>query len=115
MTVIEIVAGSCLLLCCAAIIIAVACQSEKGSGMSTAIMGGEADTVRGRSKARDIKLAKITKILAVVLFVVTIAVNIVSMASSRPADDGAQDENGTSQGETAPEGDEDVEDKGGEE
>ncbi len=80
MTVIEIVAGCCLLLCCAAIIVAVACQSQKG-GMSSAIMGGETDTVRGRSKAKDVQLAKVTKILAVVLFVVTIAVNIISMAS----------------------------------
>ncbi|MEG0751694.1 MAG: preprotein translocase subunit SecG [Oscillospiraceae bacterium] len=84
MRVIEIVSGVVLLLSCILIIVAVSLQSGRGSGMSGVIMGGEGNaSVKGRTKDIDAKLATITKVLAVVLFVVTLAVNIISLATSK--------------------------------
>lgn len=81
MSVIEIVAGSLLILACISTVIFVSLQSNKGGGMSSAIMGGDGTTVRGRAKDRDEKLAKITKVLAVVLFVLTFAVSFIAMSA----------------------------------
>ena len=83
MSAIEIIGGSCLLLSCIAIVAAVALQSSN-SGMSSAIMGGDTSGVKGRGRESEKKLSKITRILAVVLFVVTIIVNIIALAN-RPA------------------------------
>ncbi len=80
MTTIEIVTGALLLLTCLCIIVAVTLQSGRSDGMSSVIMGGDGGSVKGRSKDSDAKLAKITKILAVVLFVVTLAVSIISLS-----------------------------------
>lgn len=92
MSAIEIIGGSCLLLSCIAIVVAVALQSSN-SGMSSAIMGGDSTGVKGRGRENEKKLSKITRILAIVLFVVTIIVNIIALAT-RPArvDDTAADE-----------------------
>lgn len=77
----EYLAGSVLILACLSIIILVLLQDNKGSGLSGAISGGDASGMmqRGRTRARDEKLAKITKVLAVVLFVVTLVVDVVSL------------------------------------
>ncbi len=83
MSTIEIIAGSCLLLSCIAIVVAVALQSSN-SGMSSAIMGGEGTGVKGRGRENEKKLSKITRVLAIVLFVVTMIVNIIALAN-RPA------------------------------
>ncbi len=98
MTTIEIIAGSMLLLCCLSIIVAVLCQSPKGGKMSGAIMGFEGETVRGRGKATDRQLEKLTKILAIVFFVVTIIVNIVALSvAPDKVDDPAGDDSSVSQ------------------
>ncbi len=81
MNTIEIVAGALLILTCLVIIIAVTLQSNKGGGMSGVIMGGEGTSVRGRAKDNDAKLAQITKILAVVLFVLTFVVTVISLTA----------------------------------
>ena len=78
---IEIIAGALLMLVCVLIVITVTLQSNKGSGMSGVIMGGEGTSVRGKAKSNDAKLAKITKILAVVLFVLMLVVTVLSMAT----------------------------------
>ena len=83
MSTIEIVAGALLILTSLVIVIAVTLQSSKGGGMSGAIMGGEGTAVRGKAKDNDAKLAKITKILAVVLFVLTLAVSIISLTMAK--------------------------------
>jgi preprotein translocase subunit SecG len=78
---IEIVAGSFLILCCIVIVIIVSLQGSKGGGLSSAIMGGEGGSARGRAKDSDAKLSNLTKWLAVVFFVVTVVVNIVALTS----------------------------------
>lgn len=79
----EIVAGSLLILACIFTVVVVSLQSNKGGGMSSVIMGGEGTSVRGRSRDRDAKLASITKILAVVLFVATFVVSFIAMAANK--------------------------------
>lgn len=79
MTTIEIISGIVLLLCSVAIVLSVLFQSSKSSGMSGAIMGGTGETVRGRGRALDEKLSRITRFLAVVFFVITIVVNIIAL------------------------------------
>ncbi|MEA5051473.1 MAG: preprotein translocase subunit SecG [Oscillospiraceae bacterium] len=81
MSAIEIVAGSMLLLCSLCIILAVMLQSGKGDGLSGAIMGGGDYSYRGKGKDNDAKLARMTKILAVVFFVVTLAVNVIALSA----------------------------------
>lgn len=78
MSTIEIVAGALLIASSIMIIIIVTLQSNKGSGLTTAIMGGADNSYRGRGKDSDAKLATLTKWLAGILFVVTIAVNIIA-------------------------------------
>lgn len=81
MNTIEIVAGALLILTCIVIVVAVALQSSSGGDLS-AIMGGDSSAAaRGKAKDRDAKLAKITKILAIVLFIVTFGVNIIALAT----------------------------------
>lgn len=81
MHVYEIIAGSVLMLACILLIIVVLLQDNKGNGLSGAIGGGESGGIlqRGRGRMRDEKLAKITKILAIVLFAVVLVVDLLSL------------------------------------
>lgn len=81
----EIVAGSLLILSSIIIIIAVSLQSNKGGGLTSAIMGGEGPGGRERGKSSDAKLATLTKWLAVVFFVVSLAVNIIALIAKKGA------------------------------
>lgn len=80
MSILEIVGGGMLIVSCLLIILLVAMQSEKGEGLSGAIMGGSsaAATSRGRSRSNEARLGRLTKIFAVVYFVMTFAVNIIA-------------------------------------
>lgn len=81
MQIYEIIGGSVLMLACVFLIISVLFQENKGNGLSGAISGGDVGGMlsRGRGRARDEKLAKITRVLAIVLFVVTLVVDILSL------------------------------------
>ena len=81
MTTIEIISGAVLLLSCVLIIIAVSLQSNRGEGLTSVIMGGDSSTGRAHEKDKDARLASATKVLAIILFVVTLAVNIITLAS----------------------------------
>lgn len=85
MTTLEIVAGSFLILCCIIIVIAVSLQSSKGGGLTSAIMGGDGPGARERGKTSDAKLATLTKWLAILFFVVTLAVNILALIAKKAA------------------------------
>lgn len=82
MTTLEIIAGAVLLFTCLLIVVVVSLQTGKGGGLTSAIMGGEGNAARGRAKDTDAKLASITKVLAIILFVVTLAVTIVTLATN---------------------------------
>ena len=82
MSSIEIISGAVLLLSCILIIIAVSLQSNRGEGLTSVIMGGDSSSTRTREKDKDARLASATKVLAIVLFVVTLAVNIITLAGN---------------------------------
>ena len=74
----EIVLGIVLILTSLLIIAVVLMQESRSQGLSGAIAGG-ADTFLGKSKGRTIdqKLAKITKICAVIFFILSLVSTLV--------------------------------------
>ena len=80
MGIIEIVAGVLLAVSSIVIILIVLVQDSKEQGLTSAIGGGYNDSFYGKNSGntRDAKLNKITRICAVILFIVTLAVNIVA-------------------------------------
>ena len=78
MTVFEIIGSILLIITCVLITIAVLLQSSKADGIS-ALGGKGAAGLKADAKSMDAKLARINKVLAVVFFVVTLAVYAVSI------------------------------------
>lgn len=74
----EIVLGILILLTSLLIVVLVLLQEGKQQGLSGAIAGG-AETFFGKSKGRTMeqKLVKITRVFAVVFFVLTMATTLV--------------------------------------
>ena len=77
MNVFEIVAPILLLLACIVLVVLVMLQESKDK-MSQTITGGTNESYLGRNSGRtlDAMLAKITKIAAIVFFVLTILVSV---------------------------------------
>ena len=75
MNALEIIGSILLILTSILIILVIELQSSKSSGMG-ALFGQEVASIQGRNRAKtmDAMLAKVTKILAVIFFVVTIVV-----------------------------------------
>ena len=80
MTVIEIIFAILLILSCV-FIIAVVLMQESKQGMSNVISGGSSDNYfqKNSGRTKEAKLSKATKIAAVIVFVVAIAVNLISV------------------------------------
>lgn len=76
---IEIVGGVLLLIASILIILIVMMQSGRESNMSATLTGAVSESYLGKnqSRTREARLEKLTKILAIVFFVVTLVVNIV--------------------------------------
>ena len=74
MSVIEIVAGALLIVASLVIILVVLAQ-----GLTSAIGGGYNDSFYGKngSNTKDAKLNRLTRISAILIFVITLAVNII--------------------------------------
>lgn len=72
MTIPEIIGGVVVLVACIAIIVLTVSQHTKGQGLSGAIMGGNNGMAGGRMRQEDLMLARLTKYVAILLFVVTI-------------------------------------------
>ena len=79
MSIIEIVCGFVLMLVAVAIIYLTLAQESKGRGLSGAIMGEGGMMEAGRTRRKDVKLAKATRILGVVFLVVILLVSVVSV------------------------------------
>ncbi len=75
----EVVLGVLLILTAVVITIVVLMQKSNDDGLSGAIVGGSSDSFYGKNKGRsnEAKLVKITKILAVVFFVLVLGTSIV--------------------------------------
>ena len=72
MSVIEIVAGALLIVASLVIILVVLAQDTKEQGLTSAIGGG-----KNGSNTKDAKLNRLTRISAILIFVITLAVNII--------------------------------------
>ena len=79
MSVMEIVAGSVLIFVSLILILIVLSQESKDQGLTSAIGGGYNESFYGKngSNTKDAKLSRIAKVCSVILFIVTLAVNIV--------------------------------------
>ena len=75
MTVYEIIGSILLIITCVLVTVTVLFQSSsKADGISALTGGKSASAAAAEAKSKDAKLARITKVLAVVFFVVTVAV-----------------------------------------
>lgn len=85
MDILEIIAGAVLIFSSLLIILLVTIQDNKGSGLSSAISGGDLGGMMSRAadKSRNEKLGNITKILAIVFFAITLAVDIFVLISAK--------------------------------
>ena len=80
MSVLEIVGGAVLLLICLLTIIICLAQEQKSQdSMTAALTGASADSFYGKNEGRtkEAILAKITRVMAIILFAAVLAVNIV--------------------------------------
>lgn len=79
MNVWDYILGSLLIICALLVIIVVLMQQGRRKGISGVIAGG-ADTFlsRGKAKTADAKLPVITKWIAIAMFVLVLAANVVN-------------------------------------
>ncbi|MBQ7186385.1 MAG: preprotein translocase subunit SecG [Ruminococcus sp.] len=75
---VEIVAGVLLMIAALVIILVVLVQESKEQGLTSAIGGGANESFyeHNMGKTRDARLSKFTRNAAIVLFIVTLAVNL---------------------------------------
>lgn len=78
MSVLQIIGGVLLLLSSIIIIVMVLMQDNKDQGLSSAITGGSAESYfnKNSSRTKEAQMNRLTKICAVILFVVTILANV---------------------------------------
>lgn len=76
---VEIAAGIVLILCSVIIILVVLAQENKDDGLTSAIGGGynESFYENNMSRTKDAKLSKFTKVAAALIFIVTLALNVI--------------------------------------
>lgn len=81
MSVLEIVSGALLILSGIFIILVTLLQESKQPGMTSAIGGGSNESFYGKnsSRTREARLIKLTRIMAGVFFLVTLAVNVIPL------------------------------------
>lgn len=92
MGVLQIIAAVLLIISCLLIILVVLAQDTK-QGMSQTISGASADNYyqKNSSRTKEAKLSRLTKIAAVVFFVVCLAVNIIAVVESGSTSDSSDD------------------------
>lgn len=74
----EIILGVLLIIVSIFIVVFVMLQESKQQGLSGAIAGGSSDTFFGKNKGRtkEAKMAKLTKYLAIVFFVLVLGTSL---------------------------------------
>lgn len=86
MTTLEIIGGVALLAVCIAIVVVCLMQDQKSQdSMTAALTGASAESFYGKNEGRtkEAILNKVTRTFGIVLFVVTLAVNIVPLFISK--------------------------------
>ncbi len=82
MSIWEIIGGVLLIISGILLVIIVLSQEGKENGLSGAIQGGSAESylnTNGGNRTRDARLKRMTKILAIVFFVLTILANVAAV------------------------------------
>lgn len=82
MSILEIIGGAVILAVCAVIIVLCLAQEQKSQdSMTAALTGASTDSFYGKNegRSREAILAKITRVLGIILFIATLAVNIVPL------------------------------------
>ena len=79
MSVLEIAAGAVLIVASIIIIAVVLAQESKEQGLTSAIGGGYNESFYGGNKSRtkDAKLSRFTKVSAAAIFIITLALNVI--------------------------------------
>lgn len=80
MELLEIIGGAVLLIACIAIVILCLMQENKsGDSMTNALTGASSDSFYGRneSRSREAVLGRMTRTAGIILFIITLAVNII--------------------------------------
>lgn len=80
MSILEIIGGILLILTCVfAVVLCLMQDSKQQQNMTAAITGGANDSFYGQNQGRtkEAILKKITRVLLIILFVLTIAINII--------------------------------------
>ena len=86
MSVLEIIGGAVLLLICVLIVIICLAQEQKSQdSMTAALTGASSDSFYGKNEGRtkEAILCKITRVLGIILFVATLAVNIIPLFTDK--------------------------------
>ncbi len=86
MTTLEVIGGAALLVVCIAIVVICLMQDQKSQdSMTAALTGASAESFYGKNEGRtkEAILNKITRTFGIVLFVVTLAVNIIPLFISK--------------------------------
>ena len=80
---IEIAAGAVLILCSIIIILVVLAQESKDDGLTSAIGGGynESFFENNMARTKDAKLSRLTKVAATLIFIITLALNVIANLS----------------------------------
>ncbi len=80
MSVIEIIAAFLLIIACV-FVIAVVLMQESKQGMSNVLTGGSSDNYyqKNSGRTKEAKLARATKFAAIAIFVIALAVNVISV------------------------------------
>ena len=80
MELLEIIGGAVLLIACIAIVVLCLMQENKsGDSMTNALTGASSDSfyARNESRSREAVLGRMTRTAGIILFVITLAVNII--------------------------------------
>ncbi len=81
MSVFEIIIGAFILILSILIIAVVILQQGSRGGVNTVVSGGSSDTFlsKNKSRTRDARLSRITKIIAIAFFVFALIANAITM------------------------------------
>ena len=76
MGVLEIISGVAMFVACIVLIIVIMSQDSKGQGLSSVITGTEMMSGESRTHSKEARQVKVTRVLAIVFFALTILVNV---------------------------------------
>lgn len=80
MSILEIIGGVVLIVACIVIIVLCLAQEQKSQdSMTSALTGASSDSFYGKNegRSREAILARVTRICGIILFVLTLAINII--------------------------------------